>query len=373
MRWITPLTLLYALSTVVLGAAIEKDNFGKTADGTTVERYTLTGAGGMTVKIISYGATVTELLVPDRRRRVDDVVLGFDNLRQYETESPYFGCTAGRVAFRITNAEFVLNGKTYRLTRNSEQHHLHGGTRGLSKVVWRAEPLAEPKAPGVRFRYRSPDGDQGYPGNLDVAVVYTVTPQNELKIDYTASADQDTPVNLTHHSYFNLAGAGSGDVRGHVLHLDADRYTPMTPAAIPTGKIASVKGTPYDFTRGKTIGAEIDKVGGYDLSYLRSAAGRTLARVALLTEPVSGRRMEVLSTSPALVLYTGNYLDGSLRGKGEAVYPKHAGLCLETGYLPDSMHQPTFPSIILPMGKTYRETCIYRFSAGEGRGERPQP
>jgi aldose 1-epimerase len=324
----------------------------------------------MSVKIITYGATVTELLAPDSRGRLDDVVLGFDNFHQYETDNPYFGCAVGRVAFRITNAEFDLNGKTYHLTRNAGPHHLHGGTRGLSKIVWLAEPLADPQVPAVRFRQRSPDGDQGYPGNLDVAVVYTLTPQNELRIDYTATTDQDTPVNLTHHGYFNLAGAGSGDVRGHVLQLDADRYTPMTPAAIPTGEIVSVQGTPYDFTRSKPLGAEMDRVGGYDLSYLRSAAGRALARVALLEEPVSGRRMEVLTTSPALVLYTSNTFDGHLQGKGKVSYRKHAAVCLETGHLPDSVHQPTFPSIILPAGETYRETSIYRFSAGEGRGDR---
>ncbi len=372
MRSIIWLTLFFALTAGATGAAkgqaamkkawIEKDRFGETADGTAVERFTLHGATGMTVKIITYGATVTDLLVPDRRGRLEDVVLGFDNLRQYETESPYFGCTVGRVAFRITNAEFVLNGKTYRLTRNAGQHHLHGGTRGLSKVVWRAEPLPDAQAPGIRFRYRSPDGDQGYPGNLDVAVVYTLTPRDELRIDYTASSDQATPVNLTHHSYFNLAGPKAGDIRGHVLQLDAARYTPMNQAAIPTGAIAPVKDTPYDFTRSKLLGAEMDKVGGYDLSYLRTAEGRSLARVALLTEPVSGRRLEVITTSPALILYTGNYLDGRLRGKGNVLYRKHAGLCLETGYLPDSVHHTAFPSIILPVGKTYRETCIYRFS-----------
>lgn len=338
------------------------DRFGTTA-GVAVERYTLRNASGLTARLITYGATVTELLVPDRQGRGDDVVLGFDNLRQYETESPYFGCTVGRVAFRITNAEFTLGGRTYHLTRNAGAHHLHGGVRGLSHVVWQAEPQPDVRAPAVMFRYRSPDGDQGYPGNLDVAVVFTLTADNELRIDYTATADQPTPVNLTHHGYFNLAGAAAGDVLGHILHLAADRYTPTDAALIPTGEIVSVHGTPFDFTEPTPIGTRIAQAGGYDLSYLRTAAGRTLARVATVEEPLSGRRMEVLTTSPAIVLYTGNALDGRRQGKAGMRYGQHAGLCLETGYLPDSVNHPAFPTIILPAGETYRETCVYRFSA----------
>jgi aldose 1-epimerase len=316
----------------------------------------------MTVKIVTYGATVTELLVPDRQGKFADVVLGFDNLRQYETESPYFGCTVGRVGFRITNAQFTLDGKLYRLTRNAGQHHLHGGVKGLSKVVWRAEPQEGQNSPAVNFSYHSPAGDQGYPGNLDVAVVYALTEQNELRIDYTATTDQNTPVNLTHHSYFNLAGAASGDVLGHTLQLDADRYTPTDAATIPTGEIGTVRGTPFDFLARDKIGTRIGKVGGYDLSYLRTEAGRELVRVATLEEPTSGRRMDVMTTSPAIILYTGNYLDGSRKGKDGVAYRKHAGVCLETGHLPDSVNQPSFPSTILHPGKTYRETCVYRFS-----------
>jgi aldose 1-epimerase len=339
------------------------DRFGVTADGVAVERYTLRNAAGMTVKIITYGATVTELRAPDRQGRFADVVLGFDSLRQYETDSPYFGCTVGRVAFRITNAQFTLDGKLYRLTRNAGQHHLHGGVKGLSKVVWRAEPQVGQDLPAVKFSYRSPDGDQGYPGNLDVTVVYTLTERNELRIGYTAVTDQNTPVNLSHHSYFNLAGAGAGDVLGHLLQLEADRYTPTDAATIPTGEIVTVRGTPFDFLTKEKIGARIERVGGYDLSYLRSESGRELVRVATLEEPISGRRMDVLTTSPAIILYTGNYLDGSLKGKSGVTYRKHAGVCLETGHLPDSVNQARFPTTILHPGKTYRETCIYRFSA----------
>ena len=236
-------------------APIETDLFGTTADGEPVRRYTLRGVAGITARIITYGATLTELLVPDRHGSLADVVLGFDNLRQYETESPYFGCIVGRVAFRTTNATFTLDGRTYHLTHNAGPHHLHGGTRGLSKVVWQAEPLTHTDSPAVQFHYRSPDGDQGYPGNLDVSVTYALTPERELRIDYLATTDQATPVNLTHHSYFNLTGAAAGDVLGHHLQLAADRYTPTDATLIPTGEVVSVAGTPFDFRRPTAIGA----------------------------------------------------------------------------------------------------------------------
>jgi len=342
---------------------IEKDVFGTTSDGTQVERYTLRNAQGMVARLITYGATVTELHVPDRQGKLADVVLGFDNLRQYETKNPYFGCVVGRVAFRIAGGQFSLDGKTHQLSLNNGPHHMHGGFKSFSRVVWKAEPLAEQNA--VRLRYRSPHGDEGYPGNLDTTVVYTLTNQNELRIDYTAAADQPTPVNLTHHGYFNLAGAGSGDVMGHVLELAADRYTPMTDKALPTGQIAAVAGTPFDFTRPMRIGDRLDKIGGavpgYDLSYLRTRQDDALAQVASLYEPGSGRLMQVHTTPPAIVLYTGNYLDGTLKGKGGAVYGRHAGVCLEAGHLPDSVHHETFPSIILRPPQVYRQTCVYRF------------
>jgi aldose 1-epimerase len=264
------------------------------------------------------------------------------------------------VAFRITDAEFTLDGQAYPLTRNAGQHHLHGGVRGLSHVVWQAEPLPDRVAPALRFRYRSPAGDQGYPGNLDVTVVFTLTARHELCIDYTATTDRATPVNLTHHGYFNLAGNASGSILHHNLHLVADRYTPTDDALIPTGEIVSVEGTPFDFRETTSIGTRIQAAGGYDLSYVQDASNDV---VATLEDPGSGRRMEVITSSPAIVLYTGNYLDGSLVGKGQVSYRQHAGLCLETGYLPDSVHQTGFPSVILRPGETYRERCIYRFSA----------
>jgi aldose 1-epimerase len=347
-------------------AAIERDAFGKTADGVAVDRYTLRNSGGLTVRLITYGATVTELWTPDRQGAAADVVLGFDRLSQYETQSPYFGCTVGRVAFRIARGEFVLDGRSYQLTLNDGLHHLHGGLKGFSHVVWQAEPLPSRVAPAVRFTYRSPDGDQGYPGTLDVAVVYTLSEDDELRIDYTATTDRPTPVNLTHHSYFNLAGAGSGDVLGHALQIDADRWIPAEQPDLPSGEIASVTGTPFDFTRPTAIGARLHQIGGqaqgYDLAYLHNHPEGSLARVASVHEPLSGRSMAVSTDEPALVLYTGNYLDGSLVGKGGAAYARHAGVCLETGRPPDAVHHPHFPATILRPGQVYRHTCVYRFS-----------
>ncbi len=346
--------------------SIDTDAFGVTAGGQPVQRYTLRTASGATARIITYGATLTELPVPDAHGALADVVLGFDNLRQYETESPYFGCIVGRVAFRTTNAEFALDGHTYHLTRNAGQHHLHGGTRSLSHVVWQVAEIARGDPPSVTLHHRSPDGDQGYPGNLDLYVTYrligTRAREHALHIDYAATTDQPTPVNLTHHSYFNLAGAASGNILDHLLQLSASRYTPTDSTLIPTGEIAPVEGTPFDFRQKTAIGARIEAAGGYDLSYLCDGDnGMPGRRVATLEDPASGRRMTVDTTSPALVLYTGNYLDGRLRGKGNVLYRQHAGVCLETGYLPDSVHQPAFPSIILRPGEAYRERCVYRF------------
>lgn len=346
-------------------ARIEQDRFGVTADGMAVDRYTLRNSQGMAVSLITYGATVTELWAPDRQGKCDDVVLGFDNLAQYETQSPYFGATVGRVAFRIVGGQFSLDGKTYRLTLNSGLHHLHGGAKGFSRVVWKAEPEEQPDAVAVKFTYLSPDGDQGYPGNLQTTAVYALTEHNELRIDFTATTDQPTPVNLTHHGYFNLAGAGSGHVLGHVVRLAADHYSPSDANLCPTGELAPVQGTPLDFTRPMAIGSRVSTPDGvkdgYDLAYLRTRPDGTLATVAVVEEPVSGRRMEVLTNEPAIIFYTGNYLDGTLEGKRGVTYGKHAGLCLEPGRLPDSVHHAAFPSVILRPEQVYRHTCLYRF------------
>jgi aldose 1-epimerase len=348
---------------------IEKDRFGTTADGTPVDRYTLRNAHGMTVRLITYGATVTELLVPDRNGRLGDVVLGFDQLAGYESPAnPYFGASVGRVAFRIPAGKFTLEGKPYQLDINAAPHHLHGGSKGFSRLVWKAEPLAGP-SPAVRFTLRSPDGDQGYPGNLEASVTYSLTDGNDLVIQYTATADRPTPVNFTHHSYFNLAGAGSGDVLKHVLQLEASRYTPLNAKTISSGEIASVAGTPYDLRQPTVIGARIqpgsEMADGLDSSFVVDAAENRAApaRVATLSEPTTGRVLEVLSTQPAIVVYTANGLDGTLTGKQGAHYAKQAAVCLETAHLPNAINCPEFQSIILRPGQTYRHTCVYRFSA----------
>ena len=352
-----------------MAASIDKDGFGTTAQGAPVERYTLRNAAGMTVRLITYGATVTELWVPDRQGQKSDVVLGFDRLASYEdtAKNPYFGATVGRVAFRITQGRFTIDGKSYQLSLNTPPHHLHGGVRGLSRTVWKAQPIESATEPAVRLTCTSPDGDQGYPGKLDVEIVYTLTSHNGLKIDYTATAERPTPVNLTHHGYFNLAGAGNGDVLGHILQINAEYYTPLNEKRLPTGEVAPVQATPLDFRRPTAIGARLqaspEVADGYDLSYPLDLADGSLRHAATLSEPGSGRAMEVWTTQPAIVLYTGNYLDGAAPGKNGAAYRKHAGVCLETAHLPDSINQPKFPSIVLRPGQTYRHTCLYRFSA----------
>ena len=347
--------------------AIEIESFGSTASGIPVERYTLRNSHGMMVRVINYGATVTELWTPDRQGALSDVVLGFDNLAQYETGNPYFGCMVGRVAFRIADAEFDLDGKQYQLTKNCGPHHAHGGNIGFNHAVWKADLFLGKDTPAVKLTHHSPDGDEGYPGTVEVSVVYRLTEGNELWIDSTAITDQPTLLNLTHHGYFNLNGAANGTVLEHVLQIDADHWLPSDEQGIPTGEIESVKNTPFDFTKPKPIGERIDQTGsdvrGYDIPYLRNRSDITKARVALIRAPSSGRIMEVFTSEPAIVLYTGNYLDGTHVGKHHRVYPQHAGVCMETGRPPDAVHHPNFPSIVLRPNEMYRHACIYRFSA----------
>lgn len=342
-------------------ANVEKTQFGTMPDGRPVDLYTLTNANGAVVKITNYGAIITELHVPDRGGRLGDVVLGFDNLAQYLAGHPYFGCTVGRVANRIAGAKFTLDGTTYTLAANNGLNHLHGGLKGFDKVLWEAEPQ---EGASVKFSYTSPDGEEGYPGNLAVTVLMRWTDQNELVIDYTATTDKPTPVNLTNHSYFNLAC--EGDVLGHVLMLSASQYTPTDAALIPTGEIKSVAGTPLDFTTPTPIGARFDQLDtkprGYDHNFVINRAGKGLALAARVFEPKTGRVMEVFTTEPGIQLYTGNFLDGSLKGKYGAVYYQHTGFCLETQHFPDAVNKPTFPSIILRPGQTYHQTTVYKFS-----------
>jgi aldose 1-epimerase len=344
-------------------AGIAKSVFGKTKEGMAVELYTLTNSKGMTAKIMTYGATITELIVPDRNGKPGDVILGFANLDQYLASQPYLGAIVGRVGNRIAKGRFQLSGVEYKLATNNGPNHLHGGLKGFDKVVWKAKPVASSEGTSIEFSYLSADGEEGYPGNLSCKVVYTLTEANELKIDYTATTDRPTPINLTNHAYFNLAGPGSGDILGHELTLVAQRYTPVDDTLIPTGEIASVVGTPMDFTKPAKIGARIAKVkGGYDHNYVLDSGGsKSPVPAARVREAKTGRIMEVLTTQPGVQFYTGNFLDGTIIGIGGA-YKKQYGFCLETQHFPDSVNHPNFLSAVLEPGQTYRQTTIYKFS-----------
>jgi len=333
-------------------------------DGTAVDLYTLTNANGLVCKVITYGAVITELDVPDRTGRMGDVVLGFDNLRQYLTESPCFGAVCGRVANRISKGRFAIDGKTYTLAINDAPNTLHGGIKGFDKVVWTAEAADGPDGPSVALSHVSPDGNEGFPGTLKVKVTYTLTNGNEVRIDYEATTDKTTPVNLTNHSYFNLSG--KGDVLGQILQIKATKYTPTGPGLIPTGEIADVAGGPLDFTQPKPIGRDIKKLTakprGYDNNFVIDGGGRGVVLAARAQDPATGRAMEVSTDQPAVQLYTANSLNGKTIGKYGQAYPLHAGFCLETQHYPDSVNQPGFPSTLLHPGEVLRSTTIYRFS-----------
>jgi aldose 1-epimerase len=348
-----------------MSAKITKSNFGKLPDGTAVEQYTLNGSHGAFCKIITYGGILSELHVPDKSGKLADVVLGFDDLPGYLGPHPYFGATCGRFSNRIAKGKFTLEGKTYSLAINNGPNALHGGLKGFDKVVWRATPGESKDGAALKLESTSADGEEGYPGKLKVTVVYTFTEKNDLRIDYTATTDKATPVNLTNHSYFNLAGAGSGDVFGHELMLTAKNFTPTDDTLIPTGEIKSVKGTPFDFTTAKPIGKDIEKLysqphKGYDHNFVLDSQNKTLALAARVTEPKSGRVMEVLTTEPGVQLYTANFL-GDTAGKAGKTYKQYGAFCLETQHYPDSVNHPNFPSTILRPGAEYRTTTIYRF------------
>ncbi len=345
---------------------LEECVFGPAPDGGSVKLYTFKSRHGVTVKITEYGAIITELHAPDRSRKPGDVVLGFDNLDRYVEGHPFFGAIAGRVANRIANGRFTLDGKEYALAINNGPNHLHGGLKGFDKKVWQSKILpAGLHEAAVEFSCFSPAGEEGYPGNLYVTVVYALTDKNELRIGYRARTDKATPINFTNHSYFNLAGAG--DVLGHELWLAADTYTPVNEGLIPTGEIKSVKGTALDFTRPMAIGARIGQTGlklpGYDHNYVLNDGGKSLALAAQVYEPKSGRVMEVYTTEPGVQFYTANNLDGTITGVGGVVYPRHGGFCLETQHFPDSINQPNFPSVVLRPGDTFKSTTVFKFSA----------
>ena len=344
---------------------IEKTPFGKMPDGTPVDLYTLRNKQDMAVKITPYGAIITEINVPDRAGKLGNVVLGFDNLDQYLKGHPFFGAVAGRVANRIAKGKFTLDGKEYTLAVNNGPNHLHGGLKGFDKKLWKAEPMETAEGPALKLTYTSPDGEEGYPGTLNATIVYTLTDKNELKIEYTATTDKATPINLTNHSYFNLAG--SGDVLGQELYLNADNYTPADDTLIPTGEIKSVKGTGLDFTKAKPIGKDISQymafAKGYDHNFVINGGGKSLVMAARVRDPKTGRVMECSTDQPGVQLYTANHLDGSLTGVGGVRYGQHGAFCLETQHYPDSINKPNFPSAVLRPGQTYKTTTIYKFSA----------
>ena len=341
-------------------------DFGKTPEGVPVDLYVLTN-GKMTAKVMTYGAILTELQVPDRNGKLADVVLGFDSLDGYLAGHPFFGATTGRVANRVAKGRFTLDGTEYKLAINNGPNSLHGGLKGFDKKVWKAADASGQAGPAVKMTYTSPDGEEGYPGNLAVSVTYTVTPDNELKIDYEATTDKATPINLTNHSYFNLAGPASGPILDHELMLAADQYTAADDTLIPTGEIKSVTGTPLDFTKPTPIGARFDQLSGdprgYDHNYVLRGHGKTPALGARVYEPGSGRVLEMFTTEPGVQLYTANFLDGSVKGKGGVAYRKHQGFCLEAQHFPDSINHANFPSTVLRPGEKYTQSTIYKFSA----------
>jgi aldose 1-epimerase len=379
-REILLLTILILASAGLVGAAnrtearseaaVETSKFGTLDDGKVVELYTLKNAKGATAKVITYGATLAELWVPDRSGKLGDVVLGFDNLQGYVGKHPWFGATVGRVANRIAKGKFTLDGKEYSLEINDPPNSLHSGSNDLSRVVWKAEPVHERNGAAVRFTYESPDGDEGFPGRLLVTVLYRLTNQNELQLEYTAKTDKATPVNLTNHSYFNLDG--NKDVLGEVLQLNAEKYTPVDATLIPTGEIRSVKGTALDFTHPVAIGAHIAEMkgdpGGYDHNFVLSADRGKFKLAASVVDPTSGRKMEVWTTEPGVQFYSGNFLDGSLTGKRGIVYGKHSGFCLETQHFPDAVNHPAFPSVVLRPPAVYSTQTTYKFSTVNGSG-----
>ncbi len=341
-----------------------EEPFGQTPDGRQVALYTLANPNGIKAGITNFGAILVSLEVPDRDGNLADVTLGFDALDGYLGKHPYFGAVVGRYANRIGNAGFMLNGVEYKLAANNGENHLHGGTKGFDKMVWKLDDLrAEGDEASVKMSYISEDGEEGYPGNLACSVTYTLTEDDELKISYEADTDKATVVNLTNHSYFNLAGQGTGDVLGHELMLNAEMYTVVDEGLIPTGENRSVKDSPMDFTISASIGSRIAQVeGGYDHNYVLKSGGDSLALCARAYEPTSGRVMEVYTTEPGVQLYTGNFLDGSVTGKDGKVYKKHYGFCLETQHFPDSPNKPDFPSVVLEPGQKYATTTVFKFA-----------
>jgi aldose 1-epimerase len=348
-----------------VAAGVEAQPFGET-DGKNVSLFTLTNANGLIAKITNYGGIVTELRTPDRNGKLADIVLGFENLDGYLKEHPYFGAMVGRVGNRIAKAEFELDGQTYKLAANNGPNHLHGGIKGFDKVVWDAEPMETDDGPALRLHYLSPDGEEGYPGSLDATVVYTLTNDDELRLDISATTDKATPVNIVHHTYWNLSGAPGKTILDQELQLFASRYTPGGPDLVPTGEIVEVAGTPFDFTAAKPIGRDLEKAGGdpvgYDNNFVVDGDPGELRPVARVEDPGSGRVMEISSNQPGVQFYTGNFMDGSTSGKG-AAHDQYTGFCLETQVFPDSINKEEWrDAAILRPGETYEHVMIHKFS-----------
>jgi len=350
--------------------ATTKISWGKTPDGEQVYLYTLTNKNGLEAAISTYGGAVVSLKVPDRDGKLADVVLGYDSLDGYVNDKSYFGAIIGRYANRIGHAEFTLDGKTYKLAKNNGENTLHGGIKGFNKAVWTAKEIRAKDGQALELTYLSKDGEEGFPGNLHVRVIYTLNDANELKIDYSATTDKNTVVNLTNHSYFNLSGAGSGDILGDILMIEADKFTPVDSGLIPTAELRDVAGTPFDFRKPTAIGARINEdneqlklAGGYDHNFvLRRKPGAPISLAARVVDPKRGRVLEVWTDQPGMQFYTGNFLDGSAHGKGGIAYTKRSAFCLETQHFPDSPNKPSFPSTELKPGERYHTTTIYKFS-----------
>ena len=368
-RWV----VIGALGVVGLSsqaASIKKQPFGKIQAGKQVELYTLTNSKGVVATITNYGGILTSLTVPDRAGKLGDVVLGFASAEAYVPNPPYLGALIGRYGNRIGGAKFTLDGVEYKLPQNDGKNTLHGGTKGFDKVLWTGKEVPG----GLELTYLSKDGEQGFPGNLSVKVIYSLTDDNELKIDYSATTDKDTVVNLTNHAYFNLAGQGDGDILGHLMMIHADRFTPVDAGLIPTGELRPVAGTPYDFRKPHAIGARINDKDeqlalgkGYDHNFVLNRKGAGMELAARVVEAKSGRVLEVLTTEPGVQFYSGNFLDGTLKGKDGKVYKQRYGFCLETQHYPDSPNKPKFPSTELKPGQRYHTTTIYKFSTEAAR------
>ena len=368
------LVFVVLISSVALAhaqAGVTRESFGTTSTGENIDIYTLKNANGVETRITNYGGIVVSLKIPDRNNKFDDVVLGFNDLESYLTKNnPYFGAIIGRYGNRIGKARFKLNGVEYKLAANNGENHLHGGIKGFDKVIWTGRSMNTRSGPAVVLTYVSKDGEEGYPGTLRVTVTYTLTSKNELKIDYSATTNKNTVLNLTHHSYFNLLGEGNGNVLNHEIKINGDSFVPTDATSIPTGELRKVANTPFDFLYAKQIGSRIDqddeqlKFGnGYDHTWVINGRPGTLRFAGGAYESTTGRIIEVWTTEPGMQFYTGNFLDGSLTGKSGKPYERRSGFCFETQHYPDSPNQPSFPTTTLKRGATYRSTTIYRFIA----------